>query len=109
MGLCATKNTIENDEDVYDEIDEDFIIESMSHVDDYTHVKYETQQDMLDRFDFENAKVLSEGENTDVYYVKYKNFQEIFYLPISIFPGAPMLRFRSVSAAFAWLGQRRHR
>ena len=78
MGLCATKKAIENDEDFYDEIDEESILESMSHIDDYTHVKYETQQDMLDRFDFEKAKVLSEGEIMDVYYVKYKNFQDHF-------------------------------
>ena len=78
MGLCATKKAIENDEDFYDEIDEESILESMSHIDDYAHVKYETQQDMLDRFDFEKAKVLSEGEIMDVYYVKYKNFQDHF-------------------------------
>ena len=75
MGLCATKKKYLDDEHDGEEgegIDEEALRESISHIDEFSHVLYANEEDMLKCFDFQNAKILSSGEKTDVYYVKYQ-------------------------------------
>ena len=81
MGLCATKKKYLDDEHDGEEgegIDEEALRESISHIDEFSHVLYANEEDMLKCFDFQNAKILSSGEKTDVYYVKYQNFHDHF-------------------------------
>ena len=42
----------------------------------YTHTTFDSEEDLQERFDLDNAKLISGGDKYDVYYVKYKNFQE---------------------------------
>ena len=88
MGLCATKKKYLDDEHDGEEregIDEEALRESISHIDEFSHVLYANEEDMLKCFDFQNAKILSSGEKTDVYYVKYQNFHDHFVCKVEHF------------------------
>ena len=57
-------------------VDDEALHQALGLLQGYTHTTFDTEQDMLQRFDFDNAKLISGGDKYDVYYVKYKNFQE---------------------------------
>ena len=71
-------------------VDDEALHEALSLLQGYTHTTFDSEEDLGKRFDLDNAKPISEGEKYDVFYVKYKNFQEYVLCKIEYYDPSDM-------------------
>ena len=82
MGLCASsaKDTVGRESIQYASgwVDDEALHEALSLLQGYTHTTFDSEEDLQERFDLDNAKLISGGDKYDNPYLQASGIVEFF-------------------------------